>query len=127
MELVHRQEQDNPYTRLLVGYPDASLQVAQLKLPGQSTGTASTHLLELVEYVQPRKRVDSLERCLPGTGHMAFAVDDIDQEYRRLAAAGVRFVSPPNRITAGANEGGAACYFVDPDEITLELVEPPVR
>ena len=30
LRLRHRQTQDNPYTRSLVGYPDASLRVAQL-------------------------------------------------------------------------------------------------
>ena len=39
--------------------------------------------------------------------------------------AGVRFVNPPEVITAGVNRGGYACYFLDPDEITLELVQPP--
>ena len=32
MELVHRQEQSNAYTRKFVGYPDAHLKVAQLKI-----------------------------------------------------------------------------------------------
>ncbi|MEV1179498.1 VOC family protein, partial [Nonomuraea sp. NPDC049784] len=39
--------------------------------------------------------------------------------------AGVRFVNPPEAITAGVNRGGYACYFLDPDDITLELVQPP--
>ncbi|NBF00436.1 VOC family protein, partial [Nonomuraea sp. K271] len=53
--LVHRQEQDNAYTRRLVGHPDAVLRVAQLAVPGQPRGL-STHDLELVEYVRPRGR-----------------------------------------------------------------------
>ncbi|GAA3411488.1 VOC family protein [Streptosporangium vulgare] len=52
---------------------------------------------------------------------------DARAEYARLSAAGVRFVSPPNEITAGVNAGGFACYFLDPDEITLEFVQPPPR
>ncbi|MGW0592219.1 hypothetical protein [Streptosporangium sp. NPDC002607] len=36
-----------------------------------------------------------------------------------------QFVSPPNEITAGLDAGGFACYFPDPDEITLEFVQPP--
>ena len=47
MELVHRQVQDNDYTRTLVGLPDASLEIAQLKLPDVLPGP-STHILELV-------------------------------------------------------------------------------
>jgi catechol 2,3-dioxygenase-like lactoylglutathione lyase family enzyme len=125
MELVHRQEQANAYTRRLVGYPDARLLVAQLRVPVAPTGTVSSHTLELVEYVVPRPAPVPLERALPGTGHLAFAVDDIAAEHDRLRAAGVRFVSAPNAITAGVNTGGWACYFVDPDGITLELVQPP--
>ncbi|TLF47495.1 VOC family protein, partial [Nonomuraea sp. KC401] len=62
---------------------------------------------------------------LPGAAHLALTVDDARAEHARLSAAGVTFVSPPAEITAGVNEGGYACYFLDPDAITLELVEPP--
>lgn len=124
-ELVHRQDQTNAYTSRLVGYPEASIQVAQLRLPGLPTGTVSSHMLELVEYVRPRGQSLALPRCTPGTGHLALAVDDIAVEYARLRREGVQFVSEPNEITAGVNKGGAACYFVDPDGITLELAQPP--
>jgi catechol 2,3-dioxygenase-like lactoylglutathione lyase family enzyme len=40
--LVHVQEQDNEYTRRLVGYPDARLRVAQLAVDGQPRAI-STH------------------------------------------------------------------------------------
>jgi catechol 2,3-dioxygenase-like lactoylglutathione lyase family enzyme len=122
--LVHRQEQDNDYTRRLVGYPDAVLRVAQLAVPGQPRGV-STHDLELVEYVQPRGSWRDPARHLPGAAHLALTVEDARAEHARLAAAGVRFVNPPEEITAGVNKGGYACYFLDPDEITLELVQPP--
>lgn len=124
MELVHTQVQSNEYTRALVGYPDADLRIAQLAVRGRPR-QLSSHDLELVEYVVPRGSRQDPARHHPGSGHLAFAVTDIDAEHRRLVEAGVRFVSPPNRITAGVNSGGAACYFLDPDEITLELVQPP--
>ncbi|MBB5783879.1 VOC family protein [Nonomuraea jabiensis] len=122
--LVHRQEQDNDYTRRLVGYPDAVLRVAQLAVPGQPRGV-STHDLELVEYVRPKGAPRDPARHLPGTAHLALTVEDARAEHARLAAAGVRFVNPPEAITAGVNRGGYACYFLDPDDITLELVQPP--
>ena len=37
MELVHRQEQANEYTRKFVGYPDAHLKVAQFRIAGLPT------------------------------------------------------------------------------------------
>lgn len=124
LELVHRQRQDNEYTRTLVGIPGAVLEVAQFKIPGVSPGL-STHMLELVEYVEPK----GTERPLPtndvGTAHIAFLVTDIHREYARLRSHGVAFRNPPVEIMAGANRGGFACYFSDPDGITLELLQPP--
>jgi catechol 2,3-dioxygenase-like lactoylglutathione lyase family enzyme len=123
-DLVHRQEQANEYTRRLVGYADAHLKIAQFAVPGQPRGR-STHDLELVEYVAPRGTRGDIGICNPGAAHLAIAVDDIDDRYRRLVAAGVHFFSSPNPITAGVNEGGFTCYFHDPDQIVLEMVQAP--
>jgi catechol 2,3-dioxygenase-like lactoylglutathione lyase family enzyme len=125
-ELIHRQEQANEYTRRLVGYPDAHLRVAQLAVPGQPRGLSS-HDLELVEYVAPKGSRGDAQICNPGAAHLAIAVDDIHARYERLTAAGVRFYSPPNAITAGVNESGFTCYFEDPDRIVLEMVQPPAH
>lgn len=124
LELIHTQEQANEYTRRLVGYPDAHLRVAQFVIPGQPRGI-STHDLELVEYVTPKGQRGDINICNPGAGHLAFTVDDIHERYERLRAAGVHFFSPPNAITAGVNLGGYTCYFHDPDQIVLEMVQPP--
>ena len=122
--LVHRQIQDNEYTRRLVGYPDARLEVAQLAVPGQPRGL-STHDLELVEYLTPQGRRAEAEIRNPGESHLAIAVSDAVAMYRRMTAAGVEFFSAPNEITAGVNRGGKACYFRGPDDIVHELFEPP--
>jgi catechol 2,3-dioxygenase-like lactoylglutathione lyase family enzyme len=46
----------------------------------------------------------------------------------RMAALGVRFRSEPVAIEAGINRGGFTCYFLDPDDITLEIIQaPPAR
>jgi catechol 2,3-dioxygenase-like lactoylglutathione lyase family enzyme len=126
LELIHTQEQSNEYTRRLVGYPDAHLRIAQLVVPGQPRGLSS-HDLELVEYVAPLGVRGDPGICNPGAAHLAITVDDIHDRYERLTAAGVRFYSPPNAITAGINEGGFTCYFEDPDQIVLELVQPPAH
>ncbi len=125
-ELVHRQVQDNEYTRKLVGISDASLEVAQLRIPA-ALPSLSTHLLELVQYITPEGR--SVELATPNVGiaHIAILITDIDKEYERLAAHGVRFRNPPIEIAEGVNKGGAACYLWDPDGFTLELVQPPLH
>lgn len=125
-DLIHTQEQANEYTRRLVGYPDAHLKVAQFAVPGQPRGI-STHDLELVEYVSPVGSRGDINICNPGAAHLAMTVDDIHERYERLVSAGVTFVSPPNPITAGVNTGGHTCYFRDPDDIVLEMVQPPTH
>jgi catechol 2,3-dioxygenase-like lactoylglutathione lyase family enzyme len=126
LELVHRQCQDNAYTRTLVGFPDAILEVAQLRIPGASHGV-STHMLELIQYVAGgldagRPRVNGV-----GGAHLAFVVDDAQAEYERLTAAGVVFANAPVAVTEGANTGAFACYFEDPDGIALELMQFPAE
>jgi catechol 2,3-dioxygenase-like lactoylglutathione lyase family enzyme len=126
MELVHTQEQANAYTRKFVGYPDAHLKVAQFRITG-ATITRSNHMLELVQYVAPKgEKVDTRTKN-PGTAHLAFQVDDVHAEYERMSALGVRFRSEPVAIEAGINKGGFTCYFLDPDDITLEIIQPPQR
>jgi catechol 2,3-dioxygenase-like lactoylglutathione lyase family enzyme len=126
MKLVHTQEQANEYTSRLVGYPNAHLKVAQLSVDGM-TAARSGHLLELVQYVHPACPPTDTATCRPGTAHLAFQVDDCRAAYQRMVAEGVRFKSEPNAITAGINKGGYTCYFLDPDDITLEIVQAPVR
>jgi catechol 2,3-dioxygenase-like lactoylglutathione lyase family enzyme len=124
MDLVHRQVQDNAYTRTLVGEPEAVLEIAQLTLRGVNIGP-STHILELVQYRSPPGDRPRLATRDVGVAHLALLVDDVIERYERLRAEGVTFVSPPVAITEGANQGGFTCYLRDPDGITLELFHPP--
>ena len=123
--LVRVQEQDNAYTRSLVGYPDAHLRVAQIRIGDQDT--VSGHHLELVQYLAPGGRRGDPGIANPGAAHLAFAVLDIDATCIRLRRMGVRLFSPPNAITEGVNKGGWAVYLYGPDDIVHELVQPPPR
>jgi len=123
MELVHTQEQNNEYTRKLVAYPDAHLKVAQLVVGAQHR-ERSGHLLELIEYVNPRGEPTDTATNRPGAAHLAFQVDDLHAEYNCMKMLGVCFKSELVRIMAGPNEGGWTIYFLDPDNITLEMVQP---
>ncbi|MDE3088917.1 MAG: VOC family protein [Chloroflexota bacterium] len=125
LEYVRGQEQANEYTARLVAFPDAHLKVAQLCVPGE-TVPLSRHHIELVEYVHPRGEDIPLDTNRTGVGHWAFLVDDIHKEFERLKALGVRFkANAPIPIASGVNRGGYTIYFVDPDGITLELLQPP--
>jgi catechol 2,3-dioxygenase-like lactoylglutathione lyase family enzyme len=123
LHLIHTQYQDNAYTRRLVGYPNARLRVAQFRIPGEPIGPSGHHL-ELVENLSPRGSRGDPGICNPGAAHLAVIVEDIFSFYDYLIEKKVHFVSPPNLITAGINKGGYTCYFFDPDEIILELVQP---
>ena len=124
LEYVRGQVQHNEYTVRLVGYPDAHLKVAQLRVPGE-TIPVSRHHIELVEYVHPRGEDIPLDTNRTGVGHWAFMVDDIHREFERLTALGVKFKADrPVAIEQGVNKGGYAIYLTDPDGITLELLQP---
>ena len=125
-ELRLRQEQANEYTSRLVGYPGASLRIAQMRLP-DAARSRSGHLLELIEYVLPVPDRVAPENARIGAVHVAFEVASIDDLRPALEGAGATLLSEPNEITAGINRGGRTVYLRDPDGITVELVEPPVR
>jgi catechol 2,3-dioxygenase-like lactoylglutathione lyase family enzyme len=54
-------------------------------------------------------------------------VENLEAIYADLRAKGVRFKSAPVQITHGRNTGAKAVYFFDPDDITLEMIEPAAR
>lgn len=123
LELVHRQRQENAYTQKLVGIDGAVLEVAQLKIPGLDSAY-STHMLELIEYVEARgDHPSDLPTNQVGVAHLALLVTDIHDRFARMSAKGVRFLNPPVEITEGANAGGWACYLRDPDGCTIELLQ----
>lgn len=124
LEAITRQTQKNEYTAKLVAMPGADLKVAMLRVAGWPAGP-SRHHLELVEYVHPRGVKADVATNNTGAPHLAFVVEDLQAEYERLTAAGVRFKSDPVDIAAGVNTGGRTVYFLDPDDITLELSQPP--
>ena len=112
LELVHRQEQANPYTRQLVGYPDAYLRVAQLRIRG-APPARSGHLIELVEYVAPRGQKVDTRTFNPGTAHLAFEVDDLE-----AALEGKQILAP----VSSPSEGVRVAMILD-NGAPVELLE----
>ena len=106
------------YMPRLVGIPGARLKIAGLDIPGLH--------LDLVEYIEPTGDARPGPTSDVGNVHVGLSVDDLWAAYRRLSAAGVHFKSEPVSPTAGPNKGGWVIYFVDPDGITLEMIQRPV-
>ncbi|MEO5884562.1 MAG: VOC family protein [Candidatus Limnocylindrales bacterium] len=105
------------YIRELVGYPEADIHAAILRLPETEV------VLELLEYRNVERTPVDTRTANPGTAHIAFFVDDLDTLYADLVARGVRSVSAPVTPTIGPNEGGRAVYLIDPDGIRVELIQ----
>jgi catechol 2,3-dioxygenase-like lactoylglutathione lyase family enzyme len=119
-ELLATQEKQGGYLAAIVGYPDAHVRMAHLRAP------ASTHVIELFQYLTPAPGRCELEPRNVGTAHLCFLVSDLEATYGRLVAAGIdSFFSPPVTVDAGINAGGSALYLRDPDGIVLELFQPP--
>jgi catechol 2,3-dioxygenase-like lactoylglutathione lyase family enzyme len=114
-------ERHGGYLAEIVGYEEAHVRLAHLRLPG------CQHVLELFEYLAPESlAIAPLEPRVIGAAHLCFVVRDLDAYYRELLARGVEsFVSGPVEIDSGFNKGGSALYLRDPDGITVELFQPP--
>jgi len=104
------------YMPRLVGIPGARLKIVGLDVPGLH--------LDLIEYLEPKSSASAGSTSDIGNVHIGFTVDDLWHAYRHLSAAGVRFKSEPVSPTTGPNKGGWAVYFVDPDGVTLEMIQP---
>jgi len=76
---------------------------------------------------RPRARVHLCDlggETEPGPTGITFLTDDIHADHARMAAQGVRFLSPPTKM----DWGEWLCAFVDPDgnEFDLKQPGPPV-
>ena len=80
-----------------------------------------SHRLEIFEYAKPEPRADHAERRNAdlGISHFCFEVKQLEDEVARLAAAGMRFQSPPVDQTPEV----VNCYGRDPDGNLIELIE----
>ena len=78
------------------------------------------NLIELLHYKShPRKPINK-DICDIGCSHIAFTVESLDYEYKRLREKGVRFSCAP-QISPGGKAKVAFCH--DPEGNLIELVE----
>jgi lactoylglutathione lyase len=106
-----------PYIRTLIGYPDADVHSAILRMPG------SDYYLELMEIRDVEKAPVDTRTANPGVAHIAFFTDDCDGLFADLLAKGVKAVSAPVTPTIGPNTGGRAVYMLDPDGVRVEIIQ----
>ena len=102
-----------------LGVPGAIIQVAVLQTEDPTT------TVELIEYLEPQLlSVTPAPINLPGSMHLAFHVEDIDKQVKKMKQAGVKFVSEDYEVIKdGPLQGMKWIYFKDPDGTNLELIE----
>jgi len=98
----------------ITGLKDSSARMIMLRM-------GETHL-ELFQYASPEPKPSDPNRpvCDHGFTHICVNVTNIDAEYERLKAGGMKFHCPPRSM------GGAikATYGRDPDGNVIELLGP---
>lgn len=101
----------------IVGLKKSSAKAAMLQ--------AGNAFLEVFEYLTPRGAAVDPDRPVSDCGftHIGLNVHDIDAEYARLCANGMRFHAPPTNVGGGLR----ATYGRDPDGNVIELVETTDR
>jgi catechol 2,3-dioxygenase-like lactoylglutathione lyase family enzyme len=96
----------------ITGLNGSSARVAVLK--------AGNAMIELFQYESPPSKRGDPDRPVSDQGitHIALDVTDVDAEYERLQASGVKFHSPPQDFGVVK-----ATYARDPDGNVIELQE----
>jgi catechol 2,3-dioxygenase-like lactoylglutathione lyase family enzyme len=110
-------QSDGEDLKVLTGYPDARVAVADLDLPNGGS-------LELIQYLAPQSTPLNQERSQAGHTHIAFHAGDVDAVYRLFVRHGVTPTSAPVEIVDPGSEwnGARAFYATDPDGRTIEFV-----
>jgi glyoxylase I family protein len=107
---------ESPEHREIIGLGDVRLRFAEIDLGGG--------FLELFEYLEPLGVPVASRTCDHGNVHIALTVEDgIEDLHRRLVAAGVATRSEPVTLTRGEWRGAKAFYALDPDGVTVELIQ----
>ena len=104
----------------ITGLGDASARWADLELAGGQ-------VLELIEYLRPAGDAASGRRFFdPGGGHISLRVANALEAHLALREAGVEVRSAPVELSEpGAWQGSRCFYALDPDGVTVELIERP--
>ena len=84
---------------------------------------AGNDIVELVEYGNTPTEIEPQPQNRIGAMHVALRVDDAEKTKAELEAKGIVFLSEANTVDEGVLAGWRWVYFLDPDGITVELVE----
>lgn len=113
-EVGDESELSGEWISSIVGLPDVKARYVTLALPDTETN------LELIEYSSPQSEKDpGMEKANQiGFRHIAFEVENIENEVCRLKDKGIKFLS---EIQTYPKTGKRLVYLWGPDRILLEL------
>ena len=111
-EVGDESELSGEWISSIVGLPDVKARYVTLSLPDTETN------LELIEYTSPQSEKDpNMDRANQiGFRHIAFEVDNIEDEVCRLKDKGIKFLSI---IQTYPKTGKRLVYLWGPDRILL--------
>jgi catechol 2,3-dioxygenase-like lactoylglutathione lyase family enzyme len=84
-------EEEGGQMATIVGFPGVRFRYADVEI-------GDGRILELLQYLEPAGTPIAQRTCDPGSGHIAFLVEDIDEAYAELVGAGVIVRSAPVTI-----------------------------
>lgn len=99
---------------------DVKVHVALLQDPAQEVTIA------LLQFHHPMPSKRPMSNLFVGSTVLAVQSDDIDADYARLKAAGVRFNCEPVDVVRDGKLSARLAYGFDPDDIVIELYQPAV-
>jgi catechol 2,3-dioxygenase-like lactoylglutathione lyase family enzyme len=118
-ELLYDKMRDGTSFETMLGIPNVKLRVVALK-----ASAGSDHLLELVEYMNPRPQSNTSRFTQVGSANVCYVVDDIESVFQKLKSSGAQFVNPPCDYVREGKLMGQIMFALDPDGIAVGLFEP---
>ncbi len=113
LKIAKRSDESSGYIDKVCGLRDSRLTTVKM-------ATDNGNLIELLYFhSHPNRGVEKKLHDI-GLSHIAFTVDDIEKEYKRLLGEGVDFVSSPKLSPDGYAK---IAFCMDPDGVFIELVE----
>jgi catechol 2,3-dioxygenase-like lactoylglutathione lyase family enzyme len=110
------EDREGEHLDKIIGLENVEIDSAYVKAPGIT--------VELMKYVSPEGTAIHPRTCDPGCTHIAFSCNNLQALYDRLRDAGVTMrADGPVEVPAGDWAGTKSMYCLDPDGVTVELLE----
>ena len=117
--VMQRGEAEGGEVGAITGLVDGKVRIADLDL-------GDGRVLELLEFVRPGAPPVEAEFHQPGSGHLSLRVASAAETHAKLTAAGIEVRSEPMELEEPGYWFGARCFYtVDPDGVTVEIIERP--